>query len=146
MPSPFRRRSRVRSFAPTPEPKEEGWLIAVEYYASRDLRWEQLWLYWEHCDEQWQKRRPASYPTFDEWCHKFQSWPFPPPKGKGATWNTADRVSPEQLKKAVSDYQAACMTPSKVMNSSAITFLMTKFLQSLSTRDKYSTDVRIATT
>jgi len=37
-----------------PQPNKEGWLIAVEYYASRDLRWEQFWLYWEHCDDRWQ--------------------------------------------------------------------------------------------
>jgi hypothetical protein len=88
------------------EPKEEGWLIAVEHYASRDLRWEQLWLYWEYCDEQWQKSRPASYPTFEEWCHNAQDWRFPPPQGKGkrAGLDNAHRVSPEQLKRAVSDY------------------------------------------
>src|SRR5215207_2946870 len=39
----------------------------------------------------------------------------------------------------------ACMTPSRVMNSSAITFLMTDFLQHLATfRVKYSTDVQRA--
>jgi len=86
------------------EPKEEGWLIAVEHYASRDVRWEQLWLCWEYCDEQWQKSRPASYPTFDEWRQKVQAWRFPPAEGKRATWDNADRVSPEQLNKAVSDY------------------------------------------
>jgi hypothetical protein len=86
------------------EPNEKGWLIAVEYYASRDLRWEQLWLYWEHCDEQWQKSRPPSYPTFDEWCHQVQAWRFPPPGRKRVAWDNADRVSPEQLKQAVADY------------------------------------------
>jgi hypothetical protein len=86
------------------EPKQKGWLIAVEYYASRDLRWEQLWLCWEYCDEQWQKSRPASYPTFEEWCHKVQAWRFPPTQGKRVAWDNADRVSPEQLKQAVSDY------------------------------------------
>ncbi|MCL4500222.1 MAG: hypothetical protein M1335_08350 [Chloroflexi bacterium] len=86
------------------EAKEEGWLIAVEYYASRDLRWQQLWLCWEYYDEQWQKSRPASYPTFEEWCHRVQAWRFPPPGGKRAIWDNADRVSPEELKKAVSEY------------------------------------------
>jgi hypothetical protein len=87
------------------EPTEEGWLIAVEYYASRDLRWEQAWLYWEYCDEHWQKTRPAAYPSFDEWRHQVQAWRFPPPEGKRAAWDNADRVSPERLKKAVADYQ-----------------------------------------
>jgi hypothetical protein len=87
------------------EPSEEGWLIAVEYYASRDLRWEQAWLYWEYCDEHWQKTRPAAYPSFDEWRHQVQAWRFPPPEGKRVAWDNADRVSPEQLKKAVADYQ-----------------------------------------
>jgi hypothetical protein len=86
------------------EPKEKGWLIAVEYYASRDLRWEQLWLYWEHCDEQWQKSRPACYPTFDEWRHQLQAWRFPPPGKNRVPWDNADRVSPERLNQAVSNY------------------------------------------
>jgi hypothetical protein len=84
--------------------KEEGWLIAVEYYASRDLRWEQLWRYWEHCDQQWQKRRPASYPLFEEWHHQAQGWGVLPPTGKWAACESAAPVSPERLKKAVSDY------------------------------------------
>ena len=57
------------------------WLIAVEYYASRDLRWEQLWLYWEHCDDRWQQARPDSYPSFEDWCREAQDWQFPPPRG-----------------------------------------------------------------
>jgi hypothetical protein len=33
-----------------------------------------------------------------------QAWRFPPPEGKRAIWDNAGRVTPEQLKKAVSDY------------------------------------------
>ena len=88
------------------QPKEQGWLVAVEHYASRDLRWEQTWLYWEHCDEQWQKSRPSAYPTFEEWRLSAQSWRFPPANGKKSAWDNANRVNPEQLKKAVADYLA----------------------------------------
>jgi hypothetical protein len=87
------------------EPNQEGWFIAVEYYASRDLRWEQAWLCWEYCDERWQKSRPASYPTFDEWCRQAQAVRVPPPEGKPSASDNAEGISPEQLKKAVSDYR-----------------------------------------
>lgn len=85
-------------------PKEEGWLIAVEYYASRDLRWEQLWLYWEHCDDRWQQARPDSYPSFADWRREAQDWQFPPPDRHHTICDGAHRVTPKQLKKAVSDY------------------------------------------
>ena len=52
---------------PFREAKEEGWLPALRYYASCDLRWEQLWSYWEECDAQWQQTRPTSYPALEEW-------------------------------------------------------------------------------
>ena len=86
------------------QPNEEGWLIAVEYYASRNLRWEQLWLYWEHCDELWQKARPHSYPTFEGWRRAAEQWRFPPPARQRVVCGCAHRANPAQLRKAVSDY------------------------------------------
>lgn len=86
------------------QPCQEDWLIAVQYYASRDLRWEQLWLCWEHCDDRWQKSPPASYPSFEEWRREATQWRFPPPQRRGAACDCAHLVSPEQLSKAVAAY------------------------------------------
>ena len=83
---------------------EAGWLIGVAYYASRELRWDQLWLYWEHCDERWQGARPDVYPTFEAWHEEAQRWRFPPPDRHHRTCEGADRVAPEQLKGAVSEF------------------------------------------
>jgi hypothetical protein len=47
--------------------KQEGWLDALLFYGVRDLRSQNTWAYWEHCDQEWHRRRPPSYPNFDEW-------------------------------------------------------------------------------
>lgn len=83
--------------------EQEDWLMGLEYYACRDVRTEQLWLYWERCDEEWQKQRPAYYPTFDQWRSEAQEWRFP--KRKHAPWDHAGRVTPVRLKQAISDYE-----------------------------------------
>ena len=49
--------------------KEEGWLDALAFYGFRDIRSQGYWAYWEHCDSEWRKRRPASVPTFAQWRH-----------------------------------------------------------------------------
>ena len=43
--------------------KEEGWLDALVFYGFRDTRAQGYWTYWEHCDSEWKKRRPAPFPT-----------------------------------------------------------------------------------
>jgi len=47
--------------------KEEGWLDALVFYGFRDIRAQAYWTYWEHCESEWKKRRPASFPTFVQW-------------------------------------------------------------------------------
>ena len=47
--------------------KDEGWLDALVFYGFRDTRSQGYWTYWEHCESEWRKRRPASYPTTVQW-------------------------------------------------------------------------------
>lgn len=47
--------------------KEEGWLDALVFFGFRDTRAQGYWAYWEHCESEWKKRRPASFPTFVQW-------------------------------------------------------------------------------
>ena len=47
--------------------KQEGWLDALVFYGFRDTRSQGYWAYWEHCDSEWKKRRPAAIPTFVKW-------------------------------------------------------------------------------
>jgi len=47
--------------------KEEGWLDALVFYGFRDTRAQGYWTYWEHCDSEWKRRRPAPFPTFVQW-------------------------------------------------------------------------------
>jgi hypothetical protein len=54
--------------------KEEGWLNALVFYGFRDIRSQGYWAYWEHCDSEWEKRRPASIPTFAQWRRSALKW------------------------------------------------------------------------
>ena len=54
--------------------KEEGWLDALVFYGFRDTRSQGYWTYWEHCENEWRKRRPASFPTFVPWRRSALSW------------------------------------------------------------------------
>jgi hypothetical protein len=54
--------------------KEEGWLDALVFYGFRDTRSQGYWAYWEHCETEWRKRRPASFPAFVQWMHSALSW------------------------------------------------------------------------
>lgn len=54
--------------------KEEGWLDALVFYGFRDARSQGNWAYWEHCESEWKKRRPASFPTFAEWRRSALDW------------------------------------------------------------------------
>ena len=47
--------------------KQEGWLDALVFYGFRDTRSQGYWTYWEHCESEWKKRRPAPVPTFAQW-------------------------------------------------------------------------------
>jgi hypothetical protein len=54
--------NRIFGFA-----KQEGWLDALAFYGFRNTRSQAYWVYWEHCETEWRKRRPASVPTFVQW-------------------------------------------------------------------------------
>jgi hypothetical protein len=54
--------------------KEEAWLDALVFYGFRDTRSQGYWTYWEHCESEWRKRRPASFPTFARWRRSALSW------------------------------------------------------------------------
>ena len=47
--------------------KQEGWLDALVFYGFRDTRSQGYWAYWEHCENEWRKRRPASFPALVQW-------------------------------------------------------------------------------
>lgn len=54
--------------------KQEGWLDALVFYGFRDARSHGYWAYWEHCENEWKKRRPASSPTFMQWRRSALNW------------------------------------------------------------------------
>ncbi len=54
--------------------KQEGWLDALVFYGFRDTRSQGYWAYWEHCENEWKKRRPASSPTFVQWRRSALNW------------------------------------------------------------------------
>jgi hypothetical protein len=56
--------------------KEEGWLDALIFFGVRDLRSQATWAYWEHCEKEWDRRRPRSYPTFEKWWQTAQNYKF----------------------------------------------------------------------
>jgi hypothetical protein len=53
-----------RAFA---APWREGWMHAVGYYAVRDLACRRNEDYWEYCEREWARSKPAIYPSFREW-------------------------------------------------------------------------------
>lgn len=54
--------------------KQEGWLDSLVFYGFRDMRSQGYWAYWEHCENEWKKRRPASSPTFVQWRRSASNW------------------------------------------------------------------------
>jgi hypothetical protein len=47
--------------------KKEGWLEALLFYSVRDLRSQCVWAHWERCAEEWSRRPPSHYPSFQSW-------------------------------------------------------------------------------
>jgi hypothetical protein len=47
----------------------DGWLEAITFYAARDLRSQRAMAYWRECRALWRRKRPHSYPPFEEWRH-----------------------------------------------------------------------------
>ena len=54
--------------------KDEGWLDALVFYGFRDIRAQGYWAYWQHCENEWKTRRPATMPTFVQWRRSASSW------------------------------------------------------------------------
>ncbi len=48
-------------------PSQEGWMDAVGYYAARDLRSLRNHAYWEYCEREWKRSKPAVCPSFRDW-------------------------------------------------------------------------------
>jgi hypothetical protein len=48
-------------------PWREGWMNAVGYYAVRDLAYRRNDAYWEYCEREWKRSKPAVYPSFRQW-------------------------------------------------------------------------------
>lgn len=72
--------------------KQEGWLDALVFYGLRDARSIGSWEYWEHCENEWKKRRPTSLPTFAEW------------RRSALRWELHDNVTCARVTKAVEKY------------------------------------------
>ena len=54
--------------------KREGWLDALVFFGFRDTRSQGYWTYWEHCETEWRKQRPASVPTLAQWRRSALRW------------------------------------------------------------------------
>ncbi len=57
--------------------KREGWLDALIFYSVRDPRSQRTWAYWEHCEREWKRKRPRSYPFFERWLQSAKKWSQP---------------------------------------------------------------------
>ncbi|MGH9732979.1 MAG: hypothetical protein ACRD8A_00130 [Candidatus Acidiferrales bacterium] len=56
--------------------KKEGWLDALIFYGVRHPASRAVWTYFEKCEEQWSRGRPASLPSFDRWWRLGQRAPL----------------------------------------------------------------------
>lgn len=54
--------------------RDEGWFDALAFYGFRDARSQGNFAFWEHCESEWRKRRPTSFPTFAEWWRSALAW------------------------------------------------------------------------
>ena len=56
--------------------KQEGWLDALIFFGARHSTSRAAWAYFEKCEEQWNRRRPASLPSFERWWRFAQRAPL----------------------------------------------------------------------
>jgi len=49
------------------QPKVEGWLNAVNFYASRTMLYQKVWAHWERMTREWRSNRPADWPSYERW-------------------------------------------------------------------------------
>jgi hypothetical protein len=58
------------------EASEDGWLDALIFFGVRDLRSQATWAYSEHCEKDWERRRPRSFSTFEKWWQTARQFQF----------------------------------------------------------------------
>jgi hypothetical protein len=56
--------------------KEQSWLDALIFYGVRHPLSRGAWAYWEHCEKEWDRKRPAPFPSFGRWWHSALQWPL----------------------------------------------------------------------
>lgn len=71
--------------------KKEGWLDALTFYGVRHPVSRAVWTYFEECEEQWSKRRPASLATFERWWRFGQCTPLHNGPRSGVISEAAER-------------------------------------------------------
>ena len=49
------------------EPKVQGWLDAVHYFASMSLAYMKTWAHWERVNREWRGHPPADWPNYQQW-------------------------------------------------------------------------------
>lgn len=47
--------------------KQGGWLLAITFYAVREIRFQKASACWSESVQKWQRARPIQYLSFDEW-------------------------------------------------------------------------------
>jgi hypothetical protein len=86
--------------------KQGEWLLAITYYAAREVRFQKASACWSECVRKWQKARPIQYPSFEEWrrdaaqCDETARL-LPAVRKERACFKL---VSPERLAQAVSSF------------------------------------------
>ena len=58
------------------EAKGDGWLDALIFFGVRDLRAQAVWAYGEHCESEWETKRPGMYPSFKKWWETARQYQF----------------------------------------------------------------------
>ena len=102
----LRRWSHERIFA---APWREGWMNAVGYYAVRDLAYRRNEAYWEYCEREWERSKPAVYPSFREWlkaseqCSDEVLDDYEMREEKGRLIKLMRRVNPRTLRELVTE-------------------------------------------
>ncbi len=54
--------------------KQQGWLDALIFYGVRHPLSRGAWAYWEYCEKEWNRKRPASLPSFERWWRLAMEW------------------------------------------------------------------------
>jgi hypothetical protein len=92
------------------KPNREGWMRGVSFFAVRELAYARNWAYWAYCEQQWSVRRPAFYPSFDDWRSAAEDCPGEVLDSSGlrkerkAQIKAAARAGKERLERAVGIY------------------------------------------